>query len=127
MKTKLEINKTYLFNSGVVNENIHEMTVLFVGKKSIKFNYHRTDGTSYFLWITKKEFEDKYKLIEELPETYQSPIHYTPLDFKYTYHDTKINLIDCPTCGGEGSVPAENSTIPETICPKCFGAKKIIP
>ncbi|MEA3295818.1 MAG: hypothetical protein U9Q27_01580 [Patescibacteria group bacterium] len=111
----MEENCSYLVKTNDYNKKLYEVEIIKITTKAINLLFKRSDGTTYYEWISKEDFENEYIIFEKLPYPIQPIIK----------ENIKISDSDCPICGGLGSIIDTSTTVGYKICPKCFGSGKI--
>jgi hypothetical protein len=118
MENLLE-NHTYLVKKWYTTNDVNSITALLITNEAYKV---RWNDSNYIGWLLKKEFNDDYKLIEDItvilndkPEKPQFNIKTNPFF---------IMDEDCSACNGTGQISSPEFTTGTRMCYACNGSGK---
>lgn len=114
-KIELVKDRTYLVRFGN-GETIFSITMLLIAEKAYYIRWN-LGLKSYDEWKLITSFDKSYTVLEDITELN----NYVDEIIQY-----QTKWIDCPNCGGSGTVLDSNSTSGDGICNKCWGSGKTI-
>lgn len=122
---EIQLNHTYLLRYKFL-DSLSSVTILNITDKAYNLRWNR-GLESYDTWETKEHIHDNYKVIEDISDFVQNNTisNQTTTDYNVSPHNVKIKWIQCPNCGGSGSVPDNQSTAGCILCPVCSGTGTI--
>jgi DnaJ-class molecular chaperone len=124
---ELLLNHTYLLKYGY-SDILSSVTVLNITNKAYSLRWNR-GLESNDTWEEKEYIHNKYNIVEDISDfVINNNIPYqTTTDFVNMNNILKVKTkwIQCPNCGGNGSVPNHETTAGFVTCPICLGAKVI--
>src|ERR1035437_4595577 len=109
-------NHTYLVKKWYSTNEVRSITALLITNEAYKVKWNDGD---YISWLLKEEFNDDYKIIEDITVI----LNDKPEKPQYNIKNNPYFMIDeqCSVCNGSGTLP--NNQIQEDISLPATGVK----